>query len=79
MRDDFSDPLGGLHVDYAFAAAVGEAVFVGGSALAESVFGDRKDQVAFHGYVDRLGLALSRLFLGCRSAPGFVVVAMPTT
>ena len=41
--DDFADALGGLHVDYAFAAAVGEAVFVGGRALAVAVFGDGED------------------------------------
>ena len=45
--DYFADALCRLHVDHAFAAAVGEAVFVGGSALAVAVFGDGEDQVAF--------------------------------
>ena len=89
--DDFADTLGGLHVDHAFAAAVGEAVFVGGRALAVAVFGDGEDQRAFDGHVDDFGLAgrwrawdsrggCLHMFRGCyRLAPGLVVVAMPTT
>ncbi len=89
--DDFADTLGGLHVDDAFAAAVGQAVFVGGGALAVAVFGDGEDQVAFDGCVDGFGLGTRALarpgrprrpsphFCAALSAPGFVVVAMPTT
>ena len=83
--DDFADTLGGLHVDDAFAAAVGEAVFVGGGALAESVFGDGEDQRAFDGDVDRLrGSPSTCAFaLGSGAADGrcagLGVVAMPTT
>src|ERR1700728_4133582 len=50
--DDFANALRRFHVDYTFAAAVGEAVFVGGSALAVTVFGDREDERAFDRYVD---------------------------
>ena len=85
--DDFADTFGGLHVDHAFATAVGEAIFVGGSTLAESVFGDREDERAFHRYVDDFGFALRsphsrplpHLLRGCRPASGLIVVAMPTT
>src|SRR5580704_15519183 len=63
--DDFADALGGLHVDHAFAAAVGQAVFVGGRALAVAVFGDGKNQLAFDGCVNRFGFTLD-LFLGGR-------------
>src|SRR5450432_445698 len=62
LRDghDFADALRGLHVDYAFAAAVDQAVFVGGGAFAVAVFGYRKNQVAFDGHVDRFGLGTFR-------------------
>ena len=40
---DFAVAFGGFYVDYAFAAAVGQAVLVGGGALAVSVFGDGED------------------------------------
>ena len=53
---DFAGALGGFDVDDAFAGAVGEAVDVGGSALAESIFGDGEDQGAFDGYVYGFGL-----------------------
>ncbi len=39
-RDYLSHALSRLHVDDTFAAAVGEAIFVGGRALAVSVLGD---------------------------------------
>ncbi len=45
--DYFADSLCGLDVDYAFAGAVGEAVFVGGSAFAVAVFGYGENQRAF--------------------------------
>ena len=64
--DNFADTLGRLEIDHAFAAAVGEAVFIGGGALAESVFGDRQDQVAFYGFVESLGLTRGRSFLRSR-------------
>ena len=50
--DYFADALCGLDVDYAFAGAVGEAVFVGGSALAVAVFGYGENQIAFLRQVD---------------------------
>ena len=43
----FAYALCGFDVDYAFAGAVGEAVFVGGGALAVAVFGYGEDQGAF--------------------------------
>ena len=43
----FAYPLRGLDIDYTFAAAVDETVFVGGGALAVSVFGYGENQVAF--------------------------------
>src|SRR5580704_677048 len=49
LRDayDFAVAFGSLYVDHAFAAAVGEAVFVGGGALAVSIFGDGEDERTF--------------------------------
>src|SRR5208282_297097 len=49
LRDahDFAVARRGLDVDHAFAAAVGEAILVGGSALAVAVLGDRKNERAF--------------------------------
>src|SRR5579864_5532591 len=38
--DDFAYALGGLDVDHTFAAAIRQAVFVGGSPFAVAVFGD---------------------------------------
>ncbi len=52
--DDFADALGGFDIDDAFAGAIGEAVFVGGGALAVSVFGYGKNQRAFLRQVDGL-------------------------
>ncbi len=45
----FAYSLSGFHIDYTFAAAVDQAVFVGGGALAVSVFSYGEDQVAFLG------------------------------
>ena len=59
LRDsnDLADTLGGFQIDYTFATAVGEAIFLGGGALPEAVFGNRKDEGPFDGYVDNFGLA----------------------
>ena len=43
----FAYALRRFDVDYAFAGAIGQAVFVGGSALAVSVFGYGEDEVSF--------------------------------
>ena len=53
--DYFADALCCLYVDYAFAGAVGEAVFVGGRALAVSVFGYGENQSSFLRQVDNFG------------------------
>ena len=45
----FAYSLRCLDVDYAFAGSVRQAVFVGGGALAVSVFGHGEDQGAFLG------------------------------
>src|SRR5579885_843583 len=63
--DDLADPLGRLQVDDAFASAVGEAVFVGGGALAKSVLGDAQDQVALYGCIDRFRFAFDFSFCWC--------------
>jgi hypothetical protein len=43
----FAYALRCFYIDYAFAGAVGQAVFVGGGALAVAVFGYGEDQVSF--------------------------------
>ena len=81
--DDFADTLCRFDVDYTFAGAVGEAVFVGGSALAVAVFGYGEDQGAFlvrsttsAGFrLPRLPCARAR-FVDGRSSP-VRVVALP--
>src|SRR5271170_1723416 len=52
--DYFADAIRGLDIDDAFAGAVGEAVFVGGCALAVSVLGYGEDERTFLGEVDCL-------------------------
>ena len=61
---DFAVALGGLYVDHAFAAAVGQAVFVGGGALAVSVFGDGEDERTFLAYIFDFERRIGGIFRG---------------
>src|SRR5258706_3148393 len=52
--DHFADSFRRLHINHAFAGAVSEAIFVGGSSLAASVFADGEDHDSLFSYIHHI-------------------------